>query len=210
MGKQPKVSGVYYQPWCGPHYGDASASPFRSRRILVLGESHYTTRADGDGPDLTEWCVENYALNEKKRRRYFTSVASALTGERPVSIPSKQAAWRSIAFYNYVQKRVGAAARRRPTEEMWNEGSKPFRAVLKALAPDVVFVFGKELWENMPDADVATKLRATRGSLGIRAYRTGGRGGHALAYGMRHPSGRGFLIEDAMRVARKVLGAAGR
>lgn len=190
--------GIQYDPWVGPDYG---VGRFPGLRILVLGESHYTWRRSGDSSDLTQWCVKEYALGTE-RRRFFTLVASLLTGERPVSAGSKRDVWNSVSFYNYVQERVGRRARTRPTAAMWSRSGRPFMEVLRQLRPDVVIALGLSLWSNMPPAD---REGPTIGTLETCEYSIGRRSRSVLACGMRHPCGRGFVLRPNIKAASAMM-----
>jgi hypothetical protein len=58
--------------------------------------------------------------------------------------------WQSVVFYNYVQVPM-SGSRKSPTAEDFADGVVPFFEVLAAYQPDLVIVWGKRLWEHLPD-----------------------------------------------------------
>jgi uracil-DNA glycosylase len=78
--------------------------------------------------------------------------------------------WQRVAFYNYVQVKVGTDARERPSPEMWAAAKPLFQNLLASFKPDCVLVLGKAAWSNMPDPDKASnaphEIKEYRGSFG--------------------------------------------
>ena len=140
-----------HDPWKGSLY-DAG---LRSKRVLLLGESHYAgpdTKA-GIGPQpgtktFTSDGIRAWALGSR-RHRFFTKVPRLFDAD-PTVTQAREDFWAHVAFYNYVQQIVGDRGRMAPTDEMWASAATPFRDVLEDLRPQRVVVFGSRLWSRLP------------------------------------------------------------
>src|ERR1700733_7091500 len=91
---------VHFLPWVG------SAFHNQSRRILILGESHYSDRQEPR--TLTRTLTQDY-INGRWNHRFWTQVAQAVTGKPHWEI-NRPEFWSTIAFYNYVQCIVAESA----------------------------------------------------------------------------------------------------
>jgi len=104
--------GVFFRPWVGDRY---EAGGQFSKRVLVLGESHY--QWDENIPlaeNLTIECVQEQ-LSGTATQAFWTKIAVAFLKRDP-SLRDKREFWQAVAFDNYVQSNVGLGARVRPTE----------------------------------------------------------------------------------------------
>lgn len=136
----PLSPSVRFEPWVGPNY------PQSGKKWLILGESHY---GHMDAPtDYTQELTENY-VSGSTTHRFWTRVARVfLRSDAPLT--ETRQFWQQVAFYNYVQRIVGGAARQRPSPKDWQDSAEAFRRVLEQLRPTHMLVLGKTLWENMP------------------------------------------------------------
>ena len=100
-------------------------------------------------PDPTRTVVQAYL--EEGGQPFFTKIVHTVLG--PDTSEKKAGFFKSIAFYNYVQRIVGDTHDARPTAEMWNEAAAPFRATLEFLRPTHILVCGMTLWDNMPESE---------------------------------------------------------
>lgn len=178
------MSEVFFTPWVGDDY--ASGKRF-GKRVMILGEAHYQWDHDIEPyPELTRTAIRNQ-ITGAHSYAFWTRIVSAFFGHKP-NLAEKQDFWRSVAFYNYVQKNVGHGPRVAPTDEMWTRSEAPFKGVLHELAPQVLIVLGYRLWNRIPDLDGAED-QPIDGANQTRTWRYPlPQGGSCLAYGIRHPS----------------------
>lgn len=132
-------------PWVGERYAKPSLFPYRT---LILGESNYTDAALYT-PQLVIECVKDHLTGNEDPNfsRFATKIRRLALGER--GDLTAGAFWSEVAFYNFVQARVGEAARDRPTEAMWRESVPAFQEVVANLQPQRLWVLGKANWLNL-------------------------------------------------------------
>jgi hypothetical protein len=151
---------VNFEPWIGANYQNGGIF---KQKILVLGESHYCENTNGIPPCLCE------NPREKEECRNFTkatlhNLIHEYTGEPYMRtftcfergvfgfIPSqeqREALWDSVAFYNYIQFALNGP--RCPIERSLDHSENAFRNILDTLMPDKVIVWGRRLYNLMPD-----------------------------------------------------------
>lgn len=205
------ASQVKFRPWVGKYYRNRG---WHGRRLLVLGESHYSrSKAANRDRRLTQRWVRS-CLSGDDGSSFFTLVAELVHGRRDIDDASWCRAWDSIAFYNYVQSVVIPGPRVPPTEQQWAAAQRPFIAVLQSLRPDGILVLGKRLWSRLPDGPerVADDGRGMKSKTPIARYSCGAR--HvAIAVGLKHPKAYGVKLPDQFmrcRVLRRQILRAGR
>ncbi len=149
------MTAIRFKPWVGANYAHKNRFGLR---VLVLGESHY-------GPDLVPTsgltCEIVRRLGQVERNRFFTKVAKVLLGldkATDISDEARAQVWEDVAFYNYVQSIVGNSARVRPSKEMWDAASTPFREVLDRVTPDVLLVLGFELKKRVDEIEIPSNI----------------------------------------------------
>jgi hypothetical protein len=181
----PQLAGVYFPPWVGTHYGQSTSEGPRPK-IWLLGSSHYEWEAPAAQrglqrpPGLTCWNIA--AQLTATSHRFYTNIECTLLGRKPTPA-EREAVWSSVVFSNFVQQIVGYGPTARPTPQMWATGHTAFRSLLAALQPDVVLVYGFELWEHLPGGYTALQdIREGTITLQRRAY------GHTIACRVMHPS----------------------
>lgn len=141
-----------------PYIGEKYQQGYQGKKVLVLGESHYSADEEGnaslDDPTFTNYIVQefiNYQNGEREHSSWmntFTKFAKAfhngdLSANEIVNF------WERVAFYNYVQEPM-AAPRQSPTTEQFTKSEKAFWEVLEVCQPDIVVVWGDRLWVKMP------------------------------------------------------------
>lgn len=142
------ASNVTWVPWVGKNYANLPGK----RRVLIVGESHYSN--ENDPKKATAEIAER--LNDKSYTRAI--VSESLVGDewttRTLSTlhqlfysPSNRAAfWGDVAFFNIIQRplwyRPGNPER--PTWEDFRSGWEAFLAVVEILKPDHVLFIGVE------------------------------------------------------------------
>jgi len=129
----------FFLPWIGTGYSDG----VNGSRLLVLGESHYSENPANAYPTLTQDIVTRVVAGE--RFPFFTKLGQCIGG----AATGREFTWQSVAFYNYVQQLVGAHARDRPTEQMWERAMAPFNAVLTKHQPHAILVAGVGTWNSL-------------------------------------------------------------
>jgi len=151
---------VFFLPHIGKEY---FISGFRGKRVLLIGESHYT-----------DWSVSTHNLERTHTQEciaesvqgirgssFWNKVRYRLGGEEHRTKPASEF-WEAVAFYNFIQSPVTGAARQRPTPTQWSDALPAFQEVLTALRPDRVWVIGRELWNHMPRREGQLKSIAVR------------------------------------------------
>jgi hypothetical protein len=159
-------------PWVGADYQTIG---YRGRRLLILGESEYEWEKDALVPEIATWLI---AANVKGtlRNPFYTKIYNAFSDEpKAKSLPQFAAFWNSVAFYNYIQEKVGPTPRLRPTPEMWPRWRPVFLQVLNCLRPDRVLILGRALQWNLKglglleESDGPNQCRIVGGGLNIKA-----------------------------------------
>ena len=140
---------MWYQvkvyPWIGENYHCPKALPFRT---LIIGESNYTA-PETLSEDLVVNCIRTHLgqNDDPNFSRFATKIRNlACRSGGPLS---REAFWRDVAFYNFVQELVGQAARDRPTGDMWHTSLAAFGEIIEVLQPQRIWVLGKENWRNL-------------------------------------------------------------
>lgn len=135
---------THFEPWVGNSFG---VGPVGSKRLLILGEAHYSDQAADDRPSLTKELVGD-VRNGRRSISFFTKLGSLLTSIDPHN-PDPRGIWDQVAFYNFIQGFAASEARVRPTPAMWEAGLGPFSTVLRGMQPNRVLVTGIDLWNAL-------------------------------------------------------------
>ena len=140
-------SHIHFPPWIGKKYNDGIGG----KKILVLGESHYCAKPEDDTPFVTRMVIENLldpAAEHEAYKNTYTKFERALAG-KVLDWQEKAELWNSIIFYNYVQIPM-TGPRISPTVEEFKDSAQAFFEVLDRYCPDCVIVWGKRLYNNLP------------------------------------------------------------
>jgi len=137
-------------PWIPPLYKESKIFPYRT---LVLGESNYTSESKFNS-NLVISCVEEHISknSDKNFSRFATKIRKTILGrdtERTV-----EEFWNNIAFYNFIQARVGTKSGERPTDDMWKEAISAFEELITIIKPERILVLGKENWDNLIQSSI--------------------------------------------------------
>ncbi len=138
---------VHFLPWVGKNYKQG----IYGRRVLVLGESHYCARQEDDTPYVTRKVIADLLDPNSEHEAYkntYTKFERALAG-KVLDWQEKAELWNSIIFYNYVQIPM-TGPRISPTVEEFKDSAQAFFEVLDRYCPDCVIVWGKRLYNNLP------------------------------------------------------------
>jgi hypothetical protein len=191
-----------YRPWTGSAFG---VGDLGARRVLLLGESHYTAELQYDTPELTVSVVKQVIDGAQVIPFFDRTQALVTEGMGTGTIAPRATFWHAVAFCNYVPCLVAAAARVRPTGAMWKSGSGPFARTLEEVRPARVLVLGKSVWNHIrfPDGWRSVPLR---GDEAVREW-IAPHGQRIIATWVNHPSSVGFTISKWSFRASALLAA---
>lgn len=151
------MENVFFSPWIGENYSSSE------KKIMVLGESHIC----GDGcsdcgnannhPECIHFTKNavKYFLDYKTGNDDFSPWMNTFTKfgnvfyNSSLSAEETLAFWDSIVFYNYVQYATDQA-RVSPLIDEFKKSQTAFFEILQAYKPDIVFVWGNRLWDQLP------------------------------------------------------------
>lgn len=177
---------LYFNPWIGKNYSDG----FLGKRILVLGESHYCANVNDAQQSLTQEIIRDLldpnSVHEPYKNTYL-KFEHALAGKK-LDFTERAELWNKIAFYNFIQEPL-SGPREAPNRELFLRGEEPFFEVVNKLSPDVILVWGKRLYENLPQKgeQLPDILMEDMSSIECWSY-TSESGVTALVLPMCHPS----------------------
>lgn len=146
----------FFHPWVGSLY--FSGGIF-GRRIMVLGDSHYcgtpcgkcgvnpNSKCNRLTSDVIGWCLDPNCEREGWMNTYLKFERS-LVGHETTPEESRKI-WDSIVFYNFLQVAL-YGPREAGTPEQHRASIEPFFNVLNTYQPDLLIVWGKRLWGNLP------------------------------------------------------------
>lgn len=138
---------IHFRPWVGNKY----AKGIGGKRLLVLGESHYS---DNDDPELTQVVMQHlfdYKLGKGEYESWmktFTVFERAVVG-RVLSREESVTFWNSVVFYNFVQEMMPYRGKR-PTAKQFADSADAFEEVLNEYAPDKIITWGTTLYDRTP------------------------------------------------------------
>lgn len=145
-----------FDPWEGPAYRQTD-NIFGGRRLLVLGESHYTSKPEEVGtswPDYTQWCVRKFPINGESNPFYDNVARIFSDGYRQNGVAEhRRLIWNSVAYFNFVpvcadgRSIADGGTGRRPTAKMFEEGANSFLPIIRKLDPEAVIVCGLQTWD---------------------------------------------------------------
>lgn len=147
---------IRFKPFVGKNYHSENF------KILVLGESHYLNEEEFKKYLNKEEIIEQitnkvfkHFLNYKEKKGSFErwmntfSKFGNILSDKKLSNSETIDFWNRMAFYNYVQYPT-KGARISPSLENFERSIKPFEDVIDSLKPDLIFIWGKRLWNNLP------------------------------------------------------------
>ena len=174
---------VPFLPWVGDNYESSS------KRLLVLGESHYDRENLASPP-------KTYTVDRWKEYlaaptgKFWTNTIQVVSGRARKDCDESDI--RSIAhgfaFYNYCNKMVGNGPRIAPSSAAWKESRPDFDLVLDSIKPTHVLVLGQRLWNNLKEDVQGAEVMIGDRSRKICYFKTSGLLAPTLP--INHPSGR--------------------
>jgi hypothetical protein len=132
-------------PWIGKTYSK------QKQKVLILGESIWYR----DNISLKlQACTFIKNVMDGWDVPFFNHVQEAVSEKEydKENLSERKKFWNSVSFYEYVQS-VLEDANTRPSKNDWESAKEPFKDVLKKLQPDIILVFGFELYKNLPNID---------------------------------------------------------
>ena len=144
-----RISDLTWLPWVGSRYAKVS----RPKRVLVVGESHYSNEPNpkkvlqakrelSADPDFTRRVIHECPVSGTWKSRTLDNIERFLLGG-----PAKNRAglWSELAFYNFIQRPMEYGARiERPTWADWVLGWEVFCHVVGVLKPSHCIFIGVE------------------------------------------------------------------
>ena len=137
-----------FKPFVGRDY--ASGHLF-SRKIMVLGDSHYCADEADAVPSLTNDIVRYYLDAKSENEGWmqtYRKFERSLVGRETTKEDSVRI-WKSLMFYNFLQEPL-SGPRKAGTAEQYRDSAGSFFDVIDEYRPDVIIVWGKRLWDNLP------------------------------------------------------------
>lgn len=141
-----KIPNLIRLPWVGSQFSNAK------RRLLIVGESHYTmgktkTEHEEDllrhkNPDFTRKLIEETQIQNLYRYLLLDNFWQALFQKQP----NKSELWKHISFYNFIQRSMDYSSfeserREQPNRADFKNGWPVFAEVVKILKPtDCIFL----------------------------------------------------------------------
>ena len=151
---------VFFEPWVGKDY---QTGGIFSKKILIVGESHYCGSEDCNGKcgfrDFPEGGCEDFTHNTimdylsgdctdgwtRTFKKFERSLVNKVT-----TLEDSNRIWHSLAFFNYLQVAM-TEARKAGTEEDYQESQIAFYEVIEKLQPELIIVWGLRLFNKLPE-----------------------------------------------------------
>lgn len=135
-----------------PFIGKEYETGLLGKRLLILGESHYCKNIDEYHSNITIDIINDLldplSLHEEYKNTYI-KFSNAIAC-RKLDKTERGVVWNKVSFYNYVQEPI-SGPRKSPTRQMFCRSEDAFWEVLELLRPDGVIVWGKRLYNNLPN-----------------------------------------------------------
>lgn len=154
----------YFLPRIGANFYEDGVF---TKRILVLGDSHYCGECDNCGimskyngmdstcHNFTRNVVSKYLKYRQGKEKREGWMNTFLKFERALVEHKTDASeslkiWESVAFYNYIQTAYILQSRQAYANKDYELSSPYFWQVLNKLKPDVAIIWGHRLWDRLP------------------------------------------------------------
>jgi hypothetical protein len=198
---------VYFTPFVGDEYDKGLVDGVR---VLLLGESHYgiASGEEGCGRDCTQYNFDGYtdeSCDIDNQHQFFKKLPRIVARNPAITAPESAAAWRRVAFSNFVQEFVGANARMRPSGQQWKQGQLALAELAKKLRPNVILVLGAQLWNHITEGQSSNEnpIAAERHERSVWLIDNGS--GFARSSWIYHPSTNYESLQSAIGVFAELL-----
>jgi hypothetical protein len=155
---------IRFKPFVGSQYNNTNC------RILILGESHYLCGDDLLDYENNEPYIQNITqnvvlefLNYKNNKTSFQKWMNTFTkfgnivSNKNLNTMETIDFWNSCSFYNFVQYPT-TGPRISPTKEQFKNSLDAFLKISDELKPNVIFIWGYRLWQNLPKDNLITVM----------------------------------------------------
>lgn len=193
------------EPFFNPRVGQFYEK--ESIKILILGESHYCSEAGIR--ESCNMCKENHKChnwtingldeiitrkNYNRSHNTYIKFEKSLSGKECFeSIQERWDFWDKYIMYNYVQNAL-SKARKSPTKSEFYNSQKSFFYILEKYKPQLVIVWGKRLWNNLPkELRICSSLYSKQTNVKEYNYVNGGKVYFTYIY---HPSCQRFKWKE--------------
>lgn len=178
-----------------------------SIKILILGESHYCPEIEIRGSCIKckemekchNWTINGLEeiitrKNYNKSHNTYIKFEKSLSGKECFeSVQERRNFWDKYIMYNYVQNAL-SKARKSPTKSEFHNSQKSLFYVLEKYKPQLVIVWGKRLWNNLPkELRNCSSFGSKQSNVKVYNYTSGGKVYFTYIY---HPSYQGFKWKD--------------
>ena len=134
-----------FLPFVGKNYNNGGMF---GKRIMVLGDSHYGSVPQPNiTRDVLGWYLDQNVEREGWMNTFLKFERSLVN--RETTPKDSLEIWNSLLFYNYLQVLLDGP-REAGTEQQYKDSAGAFFQVLDRYRPDVIIVWGKRLWKNLP------------------------------------------------------------
>lgn len=132
-------------PWIGEVYRTLP----KEKRVMILGESHYTDLNDQYDANLSQRVIK--ALLRCEKFRFFTCITTAIENKNYNDINIKDF-WNSLSYANFCQGGV-ISGKGGGNKQMFADGIIAFPEVLRIAQPSKILVFSYKAWGHMSEFD---------------------------------------------------------
>ena len=167
-----------------PHEGPGYRSDGH-QRIAIMGYSHHGEPAS-DSADKTIDVLSDVIAGNHPPTQFFHQIAEYFgnDGDR---------FWEKVAFFNFAPRAIGDSDQKHRDldEQELREARDRFLALLEVLQPDLLFVFTRKGWNNLPKSEEDQRGTSGReiiaGEQFDRHHYRLENGKVVQAFGLRHP-----------------------
>ena len=192
---------VFFYPWVGSCY----YSGINGKKIMIMGHVHVCGGCDNCGDlanrggcaDFTINTVEKYikwretgevpSVEYKGWLKTYLNFAKSFFGYEPDVQEERNILWNKILFYNYVQTSV-PEWNVKPKKMDYKNSQRPFIDVINEYEPDVVFVWGRDAYNNAPTGGTCEKPVIFENTKAERYIYTLNSGKQCTMIKIHHPS----------------------
>ena len=152
---------VFFKPWIGKNY---QTGGIFGKKILVLGEGHVCGGCEQCGLKYASFCeemdttktvqfyIDSNFSDEIEKGGWFNTYKKferSLNNKETTPEDSKEI-WDSISFFNYLQVAM-PTSRKAGTSKQYKESANALYEVLEELQPDIMIVWGMQLFYHTPN-----------------------------------------------------------